>query len=149
MEMFPRLELNKVKDYDMCFGCGKANPIGLKLKFDWDGSTARAQFTPGENHQGWSGFLHGGVTACVLDEAIGWASMLAGAHTVTAKMQTRYRKMIPIGVPLQISCTIIKKTSRLVETEAKLCSADGTVLAEASSTQYVVGASEEKGNKDE
>jgi acyl-coenzyme A thioesterase PaaI-like protein len=149
MEIYPSIDLGKIKDYDMCFGCGKANPIGLKLKFDWDGTTARAEFTPGLNHQGWSGYLHGGITACVLDEAIGWAAMLGGYNNVTAKMQTRYRKMIPIGEPLRVSCTVTKKTSRLVETEARIISRDGTVMAEANSTQYVVSVREEPPPLDE
>ncbi len=89
MENWPKLDLNTQKGYDKCFGCGKANPIGLKLKFAWDGKTARAEFTPGENLQGWSGYLHGGITACVLDEAMGWAAMFAGTNNVTAKMESQ------------------------------------------------------------
>ena len=142
MENYPRIDLERIKDYDMCFGCSKGNPIGLKLKFDWDGKTARAEFTPGLNHQGWSGYMHGGITACVLDEAIGWAAMLGGYNNVTAKMQTRYRKMVPIGEPLIVTCTLTKKTSRLIETEAKLSARDGTVFAEATSTQFVISARE-------
>jgi acyl-coenzyme A thioesterase PaaI-like protein len=148
METYPRIELDRLKEYAMCFGCGQANPIGLKLKFDWDGRTARAVFTPGENHQGWAGFLHGGITAALLDESIGWASLLAGHHTVTARMQTRYRKMIPIGLPIVLTCTITKNTSRLLETEAKISSEDGTVMAEATSTQFVVAAHVVDGGND-
>jgi beta-phosphoglucomutase family hydrolase len=143
MQNYPRLDLDKTRENDMCFGCGQANPIGLKLKFDWDGTTARAEFTPGLNHQGWSGYMHGGITACVLDEAIGWAAMLVGYNNLTAKMQTRYRKMIPIGQPLIVTCTVTKNTARLIETEARLTAADGTVMAEATSIQFVVSAREE------
>jgi uncharacterized protein (TIGR00369 family) len=147
MELYPKMELAKIKDYKMCFGCGKVNPIGLKLEFEWDGKTARAEFTPGENHQGWSGYMHGGITACVLDEAIGWAALMGGAHSVTAKMQTRYRKMIPIGKPVVVTCTLTKVTSRLIETEARIMAQDGAVLAEATSVQYVVGAVEVEDQK--
>ena len=57
----------------MCFVCGKDNPIGLKLRFDWDGKTARAEFTPTELYQGWQGVVHGGIIAVMLDEVAAWA----------------------------------------------------------------------------
>ena len=56
---------------DLCFGCGQNNPIGLKLKFKWDGKTAKAEFTPNKFHQGWSDIIHGGITTTILDEAMG------------------------------------------------------------------------------
>jgi acyl-coenzyme A thioesterase PaaI-like protein len=144
MDILPKLNLEPVmKGYDMCFGCGETNPIGLKLKFKWDGTTARAEFTAGKNLQGWSGYIHGGIIACILDEAMGTVAMCAGYTNVTAKMQTRYRKMAPIETPLLVSCTITNKTSRLIETDAKLSLQDGTVLAEATSTQFIIGPREE------
>ena len=55
--------------WDMCFGCGQKNPIGLKLMFKLDGKMARAEFTPRDDFQGWPGVLHGGIIAMILDEA--------------------------------------------------------------------------------
>jgi acyl-coenzyme A thioesterase PaaI-like protein len=138
MELWPKVSVESRKEYKMCFGCGESNPIGLKLKFKWDGKTARAEFTPNENHQGWSGYVHGGITGCVLDEAMGRTAMFAGYNNVTAKMQTRFRKMIPIRETYVVSCTVTRRTSRLIETEAKITDRDGQVLAEASSTQFIV-----------
>jgi acyl-coenzyme A thioesterase PaaI-like protein len=139
MDLWPKVSMETGKEYKMCFGCGESNPIGLKLKFKWDGRTACTEFTPGENHQGWAGYVHGGITSCVLDEAMGRAAMLAGFNNVTAKMQTRFRKMIPIRQTYQVSCTVTRRTSRLIETEAKITDRDGQVLAEATSTQFLVG----------
>jgi acyl-coenzyme A thioesterase PaaI-like protein len=145
MENWPRLDLEAMKEYNMCFGCGPNNPIGLKLKFDWDGKTARALFTPDKRFQGWSGYLHGGIIACVLDEAMGQVAMFAGFHNVTAKMQVRYRKMARINETYTIACTVARKTSRLIETDARLLAEDGTVVAEATSTQFIVNTA---GTKD-
>lgn len=138
MEVWPKITMETTKEYSMCFGCGEGNPIGLKLKFEWDGRTARAEFTPGENHQGWSGYLHGGITTCVLDEAMGQTAMFAGYNNVTARMQTRFRKLVPIGKKYIVKCNISRQTSRLIETEAKITDRDGTVFAEAASIQFVV-----------
>jgi len=138
MENWPRLDLNSMKEYNLCFGCGKQNPIGLKLDFSWDGATATARFKPGQYLQGWSGYLHGGITACVLDEAMGRTAMFAGYHNVTAKLQVRYRKMAPVDDTYTVTCTVSRKTSRLIETEARLIASDGSVVAEATSTQFIV-----------
>jgi acyl-coenzyme A thioesterase PaaI-like protein len=143
MESWPKLDLNTNRDYSMCFGCGQANPFGLKLKFEWDGTTARAEFVPGPNYQGWSGYLHGGVTACVLDEAMGWVATFSGLYNVTAKMQIRFRQMVPIGDTYIVSCSVKRQTRRLVETEAFLTGLDGQVFAEGTSTQFVVKSRED------
>jgi acyl-coenzyme A thioesterase PaaI-like protein len=144
MENWPKVNLNPQKGYEKCFGCGKDNPIGLKLKFIWDEQTrtASAEFTPGENLQGWSGYVHGGITACVLDEAMGWVAMFAGTNNLTAKMQVRYRQMVPLGKTYIISCSITKQTSRLIETTARLSDKEGAIFAEGTSTQFIVGPRE-------
>jgi acyl-coenzyme A thioesterase PaaI-like protein len=144
MEIWPKINLDTQREYHHCFGCGKSNPIGLKLDFQWDekASTARAEFTPGENLQGWSGYLHGGITACALDEAMGWTAMFAGYNNVTAKMQVRFRQMIPVGNTYHIACTVTRKTPRLIETAATLSDKGGKVLAEATSIQFVIGPRE-------
>ena len=144
MAKFPNLGVTIDMGDDKCFCCGQNNPIGLKLKFDWDGTTARAEFTPNENLQGWSGYLHGGITACVLDEAMTWAAKLAGANSVTAKMEVRYRKLVTIGATYMISCIITRNTPRLIETAAKLTNQDGEVLAEGTSTHFIVNHNDEK-----
>jgi acyl-coenzyme A thioesterase PaaI-like protein len=143
---WPKLEVDPNKDQNFCFGCGKSNPIGLKLDFKWDAAnhTAWADFTPGQNLQGWGGYLHGGIAACVLDEAIGWASMFAGTNNVTARLQVRYRRMVPIDQKYKVSCRITKQNSRLIETEAILADLSGEVYTEATSTQFIFGQREEK-----
>ena len=144
METWPKINLNPQKEYDHCFGCGKNNPIGLKLKFIWDEKTrtTSAEFNPGEDLQGWSGYVHGGIIACVLDEAMGWLAMFAGTNNVTAKMQVRFRQMVPIGQTYIISCSVSRQSTRLIETTASLTGLDGTVFAEGSSTQFVVSPRE-------
>ncbi len=145
MQNQPEASAATLKDNDRCFGCGKANPIGLKLHFTWDEKTrtAEADFTPGDNLQGWAGFVHGGITACVLDEAMGWVAIFAGTNNVTAKMQVRFKKMVPTGHTYRVSCTVAKQTSRLIETMATLKGADGTVYAEGTSLQFVIGPHQE------
>jgi len=142
MITWPRMPLDTDRGYSMCFGCGQSNPIGLKLNFQWDGKTARAEFTPGELYQGWSGFVHGGIITCILDEAMAYAALFGGVSCVTAKMQVRLRRLALVGELLIVTSSITKKTRRLVETKAGVSLKDGTPVADGTSTQFVVNTNE-------
>jgi len=126
------------KGYSMCFGCGGDNPIGLKLSFQWDGKIAKAEFTPTEFHQGWSGVVHGGIIACLLDEAMGYAALFEGLHCVTAEMQVRLRRPVSIGETLIITSSLTKQNRKLAKTKASISLKDGTPIAEGTATQYIV-----------
>jgi len=142
MNNWPQVSIDTVKSPTMCFCCGKDNPIGLKLDFTWDNGIARAEFTPTELHQGWSGIVHGGIVSCLLDEGLTYATYFTGIDCLTARMQVRLRRPILIGEPLTITSSIRKKTRRLVETQATLSLKDGTPVAEGTATMYVVGPRE-------
>jgi len=133
----PKLNLAKVENNQMCLGCGKANDHGFKLEFHQDGKSVRADFTPSKYHQGWPGFVHGGALMTVLDEAIGWACHFNEIFTVTAKIEIRIRSMARIGEPLIVSANITKQTRRTLELEADVKRHDGSVVAEASSVQFI------------
>ena len=122
---------------DPCFGCGQNNPCGLKLKFEWDGKTAKAEFTPNKFHQGWSDIIHGGIITTILDEAMGYAAYYEGVKCVTAIMQTRFKRPLSIDEPIIVTASLTRKTRRLVETEAKITLIDGTLIAECTAKQYV------------
>ncbi len=144
MANWPQTSIDMEKALNMCFACGQDNPIGLKLRFDWDGKTARAEFTPTELHQGWSGIVHGGIITCLLDEAMSYAALFEKVDTVTAKLQVRIKRPIPIDEPLSITGNITKKTRRLVEVKGTISLKDGTPVAEATATHFVVNAKQGK-----
>jgi acyl-coenzyme A thioesterase PaaI-like protein len=122
---------------DLCFGCGKNNPCGLKLKFKQDGKTAKAEFTPNKFHQGWEGIIHGGILTAILDEAMGYAAFYEGIRCVTGTMQLRLRRPALIGEPLIVTALVTRNARRFIETEAKLTMMDGTLVAECTAMQYV------------
>ena len=49
--------------YSNCFGCGEDNPIGLCLKYRFEGDALVTDFTPGSEHEGWPGIVNGGIIA--------------------------------------------------------------------------------------
>jgi acyl-coenzyme A thioesterase PaaI-like protein len=122
---------------DLCFGCGKKNPCGLKLKFSWDGKTARAEFVPSEYHQGWKQVIHGGILTSVMDEAMGYAAYYAGIPCVSGIIEVRLRQPVHIGEHLTVTAWVTKAARRLAITEAQLTRDDGLVVAEAKATQFI------------
>ena len=144
MATWPQIAINTDRGYSMCFGCGQSNPIGLKLSFQWDGKTARVEFTPTEFYQGWSGLVHGGIIICLLDEAMGWAALFEGLHGVTAEMQVRLRRPVSIGETLIITGSLTRRNRKLVKTKATISLKDGTPIAEGTSTQFVISPREDK-----
>ena len=115
-----------------CFGCGPANSIGLHLDFDHhpDGGV-QAHFTPGEEHQGWDGVMHGGLVTVLLDEAMAWAASDSTSMYYTAKLEVRYRKPVRTGAPLTIRGWITGNRGRALETRAEIRSEGDATLAEA------------------
>jgi acyl-coenzyme A thioesterase PaaI-like protein len=58
-----------------CFGCSPVNPVGLRLKFVIETSasgdvTATAPVELTRFYEGGAGYIHGGVIATLMDEAM-------------------------------------------------------------------------------
>ena len=134
---FPRFKIEDTLTH-LCFGCGKDNPIGLKLKFTVDDGIINGKFIPEDFHQGWPGFIHGGILFTLLDEACGYAIHNAQLKCVTAKSEVKFTRLAPVDEPIQITAQITKNNPRLVETEATLSHRDGTIIAKNLSLWYVV-----------
>jgi acyl-coenzyme A thioesterase PaaI-like protein len=114
-----------------CFGCSKRNPIGLHLSFEMADGEVRAPFTPLAEHQGWPSFMHGGLVATMLDEAMGWVTMSHGIWAVTGKINIRYREPVPLLQPVTVVGIIEKNRGRWVTVRAEIRSQEGAVLSEA------------------
>ena len=86
-----------------CFGCGPANPAGLHLEFLQapDGSMVSHPVVAG-TFDGHPGYLHGGIIATLLDEAMSKSVRALGKLAMTRKMEVDYLRPVPSGVPLRI-----------------------------------------------
>ena len=115
----------------MCFVCGAENPIGLHLDFWMDGEQVWTEFTPGPQHQGWPGVLHGGIMATLLDETMGRVAFLRNLWMVTVKMETTYRKPVPLDRPLRITARIAELRGGRMIAVGQIVLPDGTVAVEA------------------
>jgi uncharacterized protein (TIGR00369 family) len=114
-----------------CFGCGGANARGMKLTFEQDDSTKRIRgaFKLGAEYQGGPGFIHGGIIATVLDEAMGKVSRFRGVRAVTAELIVEYLKPVSVDAPLLIEAYEVEKTGRNLHYVGEIRNQAGDLLA--------------------
>jgi acyl-coenzyme A thioesterase PaaI-like protein len=126
-----------------CFGCGRLNEDGLKLKSYWDDEETVAIFTPRPYHTAFPGYVYGGLIASLIDchaTATAAAAMYhqegRGMHTepplrfVTASLQVDYIRPTALGVPVEIRGSIKEIKGRKAVVSVTV-SANGEVCAEA------------------
>lgn len=123
--------LNDLTDYQRCFVCGRKSSVGLRLWFRREDDKIVTEFVPREEHQGYPGFLHGGVLFAALDETMGRLGMVERQWMVTAKVEFRHRKPVHTGDRLRIEGDLMRRRGRTMEVRARAFLPDGSVAAEA------------------
>ena len=124
-----------------CYGCGRLNQMGLRLRTRWDGDETVTRFTPEPHHTAIPGSVYGGLVASLLDcHGTGSASAAAlrregkeigeaaSPRFVTAALHVDFLKPTPLGPELEIRGRIVEIKERKVVVEETL-SADGVVTA--------------------
>lgn len=106
-----------------CFGCSPANKTGLHLEFWLDGEELVAEWLPQKSYEGWTGVLHGGIQATLMDEAAAWLVMVTrDTASVTASMNVNYHK------PVFIADNPVKVRARLNSVEKSIALVDCTLI---------------------
>ncbi len=135
-----------VQDYypdelSYCYGCGRLNEKGLKLKSYWEGEETVAIFTPRPYHIAIPGYAYGGLIASLID-CHGTGTAAAATYRaegremgtepplrfVTASLHVDYLRPTPLGVPLEIRGKAKEIKGRKVVVSASV-SAGGEVCA--------------------
>jgi len=118
-----------------CFGCGQANPVGLKLEFavasHGEESFVLCDTIVSHNYEGPPGYVHGGIIATLLDEAMSKANRAGGVTAMTRQMQVEYLHPVPSGAEIRITGRVTKSEGRKHWTAAEIQNANGKTLATA------------------
>ncbi|WP_083983246.1 PaaI family thioesterase [Actinomadura hibisca] len=111
---------------------GPLNPIAppVEIELGADGS-ARASFVLGGVYEGPPSFVHGGMSAMVLDQLLGAAAAANGTPGMTATLDLRYRRPTPHGVPLTAAAKVTRVEGRKTFAEAAITGPDGRTTVEA------------------
>jgi acyl-coenzyme A thioesterase PaaI-like protein len=120
-----------------CYGCGRLNEYGLKIKSYWDGEESICHFDPKPYHTALPGYVYGGLIASLIDcHSTGTAAAacyraegremdtLPPWRFVTASLTVDYVRPTPIGVPLVVRGTVKEIKGRKVTVACTLSAND-------------------------
>jgi acyl-coenzyme A thioesterase PaaI-like protein len=128
--------------YADCFGCGPDTPGGLRITTTaGEGLTVHAEFVVTDGHQGAPGLAHGGLLAAAFDETLGSLAALLRLPAVTGKLETDFRRPVPVESTLYITASVDGIAGRKIYESARgrLGAPDGPVAVEARALFVVVG----------
>jgi len=118
-----------------CFGCGPANPKGLRIRSFENADGLRAEWTPEAHHEAWEGAVNGGILGALLDCHSNWTAALhlmreAGGDTlpstVTAEFHVKLLRVTPSGGPLTLVARVVESKGSRATVEAAVESAGKT-----------------------
>jgi len=122
-----------------CYGCGRLNEKGHRIRSFWDGEESVARFTPSPEHIAVPGFVYGGLLASLID-CHGTGTAAAAAYRaegremdtepphrfLTASLQVDYLKPTPLGPELELRGKVAEVKGRKVVVDITL-QADGVI----------------------
>jgi acyl-coenzyme A thioesterase PaaI-like protein len=115
-----------------CFGCGPANPEGLRLRSYSRGDEVIAQWQPAEKHQAFPGMLNGGIIGTLLDCHSNWTAawhllrqsgLSQPPCTVTADYAVKLLRPTPLDGPVELVARVAESTADRAVIEAVLSAA--------------------------
>lgn len=128
-----------------CFGCGPANPKGLRIRSFPDGDALVCDWTPEEHHQAFPGVLNGGICGALLDCHSNWAAAMhmmrqsgaaAPPYTVTAEFHVVLKRPTPMG-PLRLHARAVDASDDRATVDASI-EAGGKITATCRGTFVAV-----------
>ena len=108
----------------MCFACGPDNPIGLRIRFHFDGEFCTGEFTATENHVGYENTVHGGIIFSALDDVMANVLYLQNIKAHTARCEIRYRQALEVGQKIRLRGWIEMEKRRLIVLKGEAVLAD-------------------------
>lgn len=128
-------------DLSHCYGCGRLNEHGLKIKSYWDGEESVCIHQPKLFYTAVPGYAYGGLIASLIDcHSTGTAAAAKyraenremdtqpTLRFLTASLHVDYLLPTPLGVPIEIRGKVKEVRGRKVVVESTL-SAGGNVCA--------------------
>lgn len=112
---------------------GPGNPLASPMRVEIVDGLALGSCTLGLIHEGPPGYVHGGISALLLDQILGHLHAAHGWRGMTATLSLRYRAPVPLRTPLLITGELLEpERRRRARSRATIAAAEapGTVLVE-------------------
>ena len=106
------------------------------------GERAEVRFMPPDGMTNPHGTVQGGFVAAMIDDAVSLATYFAGGQRlfVTTNLNCYYLNPVPAGVPLLVTCDLVKTGRRQAIFDAVVTAhGSDTVLVKAVQTQQYLG----------
>ncbi len=113
---------------------GQANPIAPWVETTLVDGVLTGRATLGLPYQGPRGYLHGGVSAMMLDQILGDVVSASGRSGLTVSLSTRYRRPVPLLAPV----FVVGQVGQVVEVADRKTTAVGTIALESEPDQPLV-----------
>jgi Thioesterase superfamily len=112
---------------------GAGNPIAPPLRIEIGADGAEGWCTLGQAYEGPPMYGHGGVSAMLIDQLLGHAAAASGHPGVTTDLSVRYRRPVPLDVPLRVWGRVVKVEGRRISAVGGITTAaePGVSLVEA------------------
>jgi hypothetical protein len=123
--------LGGVRMYNPVTGSGSA--LAPPLRIDEAAGRTTGTCTLGLAFEGPPRYAHGGVSAMLLDQMLGYAVSASGTPGMTVRLDTSYRAPVPLLTPLVLTATVDGVDGRRV-------TASGTLATAAEPEQILVAA---------
>ena len=111
------------KENNSCFGCGGANPFGLKLSFQYDPESQKifGEYYPRKEHCGGENILHGGIIATILDEACSKVLSATNKTGLTRNLNIDFLKPITANkkITIHAHCESLKRHKHFLYSEIR------------------------------
>ncbi|MBA7553758.1 hypothetical protein ES705_46357 [subsurface metagenome] len=123
-------QIDKEIDFtSKCFGCGKENPIGAKLKFYEDSENSiQTTFTAPETWGGWGEIIHGGLQTVLLDEISAWTAIsLLSIYGLTVKAEIEFFHPVYVNEKLVIKGKIEEVKGKDIRISSSIMTEDGMI----------------------
>jgi acyl-coenzyme A thioesterase PaaI-like protein len=114
-----------------CFACGSSDEMGLGLKFyrHEDGAVFGSFFAD-PKYEGYSGIIHGGIIATLLDSAMTHCLFIQNIPALTGRLSIKYSIPIPTGTVVRLEARVVGQFRELFVLEGKAL-VDGKRVASA------------------
>jgi acyl-coenzyme A thioesterase PaaI-like protein len=137
--------------FSYCWGCGRNNEHGLRIKSYWQGDEAVCTWQAEPYYQAFPGFLNGGIIATIIDcHCINVANAVAyqgqekevgselQAGYVTGSLSIKYLRPTPIDRPVLLRAKVKQILERKIIVSCSLFS-DGIECARGETVAVKIG----------
>jgi acyl-coenzyme A thioesterase PaaI-like protein len=121
----------EVELHRYCFACGSNNGTGLGLKFyKHEDGAVFGNFFADQKYEGYSGIIHGGIIATLLDSAMTHCLLMKDIPALTGRLSVKYSFPIRIGTIVKLEARIVDQLREIFILEGKAW-VDGKRVASA------------------